>query len=138
MDTEDSPSYTRRRLLAGLTAVGLTTLGGCVSTGLSLRTDGLSDSDVFESVSLSESWTANRAVGTVSLTDTATTEHSVRELAVIDSEGSSVWNSPIAPGQTSVSDARFPVGKPARLVAADNSGAFVEEVGVTVSGSSFP
>lgn len=135
MDTE--PSHSRRRLLAGLGTAAVAALGGCVTSGLSMRTEGVDDSDVFESVSLSESWTANEAVGKVKLTERATTEANVRTLAVIDSEGDSVWSDTVSPGQTAVSDARFPVG-PATLVAADNSDAFVGSVSVTVDGSSLP
>lgn len=136
MDTELSP--TRRRLLAGLATVGAAALGGCVTTGLSLRTDGVDASNVFESVSLSESWTANKAVASVKLTESATTERNVRELAVVDSDGSSVWSDTVAAGQTNVSDVRLPVGEPATLTATDNTGAFVESVTVSVGGSSFP
>ncbi|MDS0297307.1 hypothetical protein NDI76_00940 [Halogeometricum sp. S1BR25-6] len=131
-------SHTRRRLLAGLSAVGVASLGGCVTTDLSLSADGVGESDVFDSLSLSESWTANKAVVKVTLTDAATTERNVRKVAVIDSEGSSVWTDTVDPGQTSVSGARFPVGQTATLTASDNDDAFVDSVSVTLNGSSLP
>lgn len=136
MDTD--ASATRRRLLAALATVGIGTFGGCVRTGLTMRTDGVDGSEVFESVSLSESWTANKAVGTVTLTEDAATDASVRELAVIGSDGEDAWNGQLQPGQTSVTDARFPVGETAALVAANGSGTYVDSVTVTVGGSSFP
>ncbi|MDS0296001.1 hypothetical protein [Halogeometricum luteum] len=131
-------SHTRRRLLAGLSAVGVASLGGCVTTGLSLSADGVDESGVFDSLSLSESWTANKAVVKVTLTDAATTRQNVRKVAVIDGEGSSVWTDTVDPGQTSVTGARFPVNQTATLTASDNDDAFVDSVSVTLNGSSIP
>lgn len=138
MDTGDSSPTTRRRLLKAIPAVGAASVAGCVTTGLSLRTDGVDGSGVFESVSLSESWTASVATASVTLTEAATVDSDVRELAVVDGTGTDVWTDTVEPTQTSVSGARFPVGETATLAAADNSGAFVERVSVTVSGSSVP
>lgn len=134
----EGSSHTRRRLLAGLSAVGVASLGGCVTTDLSLSADGVGESDVFDSLSLSESWTANKAVVKVTLTDAATTQQNVRKLAIIDAEGSSVWSDTVNPGQTNVGGARFPVGRTAMLTASDNNDAFVDSVSVTLSGSSIP
>ncbi|ELZ30882.1 hypothetical protein C474_10486 [Halogeometricum pallidum JCM 14848] len=134
----EGSSHTRRRLLAGLSAVGVAALGGCVTTGLSLSADGVDESEVFDSLSLSESWTANKAVVKVTLTDTATTQQNVRKVAIIDAKGSSVWSDTVDPGQTSVSGARFPVGQTATLAASDHNDAFVDSVSVTLSGSSIP
>ncbi|MFC4359804.1 hypothetical protein ACFO0N_17810 [Halobium salinum] len=136
MSPDDPPTLSRRRLLAG-SAVALAATSGCVTTGMQVQGD-LSGSNVFESVSLMESWTANQATAKLALTDTATTELNVRRLAVIDSQGSSVWTGAVEPAQTSVSNVMLPVGSPVTLAAANASGEFVDRVEITVVGDTVP
>lgn len=136
MSSDDPPAYSRRRLLVG-GSVALAATSGCLTTGIRVQAD-LSGSEVFESVSLMESWSANRATGKLTLTDAATTELNVRDLAVVDSSGSSVWSGTVVPAQTSISNVALPVGQPAVLAAANASGEFVERVEVRVVGNSFP
>jgi hypothetical protein len=126
----------RRRLLAG-GALATATTSGCITTGIDVRSD-LSESGVFRSITLMESWTANQATATVTLTERATREANVRELAVIDPSGSSVWTGKVQPAQTSVSNVMLPVGGSVTLAAADASGKFVEQVTITVAGKKWP
>ncbi|WP_233203929.1 hypothetical protein [Halegenticoccus soli] len=128
----------RRRLLAGAAAAASVGFGGCLTTGLRASVDGLSGSNVFEDVSLAESWATTRTTAKVTLTRRATRAVGVRELAVVSSSGSEVWTGSVVAGQTSVSDVVFPVGSPATLTAADYDGAFVDAVTVTVDGRTIP
>jgi hypothetical protein len=129
-------TVSRRRLLTG-GALAIAATSGCVTTGMDVRGD-LSESGVFRSVSLMETWSVNQATATVRLTDRATRAIGVREVAVIDASGSSVWTGKVQPAQTTLSNVMLPVGRPVTLAAADASGSFVEEVTLTVGGEDWP
>lgn len=126
-----------RRAVLGSSALLLTATSGCVTTGLSVKA-GLSNSKVFKNVSLMESWTSNEAATKVTLTDQATMKFDVRNVAVIDSSGSSVWTGTVDAAQTSISNVMVPIGKPATLAASDGSYKFVEKMPIRISGNSFP
>lgn len=121
-------------MLAGAAAVGSVALAGCVTTDLRASAPGIEDSEVFESVRTVGSWAQKRVTLKLSLTDAATTDLGVRELAVIDAAGSSFWTGTVEPGATSVSHVVAPVGEPVSVTAADYNGKFVEAIEVTVEG----
>lgn len=131
-------SMSRRSYLASGVAALCVGTAGCVTTGLRLETEGVDSSDIFESISLSESWTASNATATVTLTEAAAKEASIRELGVVDAKGSSVWAGAVDPGQKSVSNVLLPIKESATVVAANASKEFVDEVTVRVVGSTIP
>ncbi|WP_129114178.1 hypothetical protein [Halegenticoccus tardaugens] len=135
---DDRRRASRRRILAGVGTVATVGLGGCLRTGLRASVDGLADSNVFEDVSPSGSVATARTTAKVTLTSAAATRVGVRELSVTSTGGSEIWTGSVAPGQTSVGGVVFPVGKPARLSAANYDGAFVEGVTVTIGGRAVP
>lgn len=137
-DGTQETSVSRRRYLAGGVTAFCVGSAGCVTTGLRLETDGVESSDIFDSVSLSESWTASNATATVKITEEAAKEANVRELSVVGPDGSSVWAGTVEPGQTSVSNVLLPAGKSATIVAADGSKRYVDDVTVQVTGSTIP
>lgn len=137
-ETDDGCTRSRRQYLTGAAVAVAVGTAGCVSTNLRVESNGVDGSSVFDAVSLAESWATGNATATVTLTESATKEKNVRTVTVIDSKGGSVWSGSLDPGQTSVSNVRIPVGKSATLVAADESGKFVDEIAVRVSGSSIP
>jgi hypothetical protein len=138
MDDTLPTGLARRRFLAALASVGSLGLGGCVTTGLSLETENVDSSPVFETVSLSETWTANSAVASVALHRDAVLERSVAELSVIAADGESVWAGTLDPGQTSVGQVQLPVNTSATVYAVNASGAVVDGVDVAVRGSRLP
>jgi hypothetical protein len=137
-DGTEQVTVSRRAYLAG----GVTALSagaaGCMTTGLQLETDGVDASEIFDSFSLSESWTASNATAVVTLTQRAARTANVRELSVVAADGSSIWSGDVEPGQTSVSNVLLPTGEAATVVAADGSENFVDAVTVRVAGSTVP
>ena len=125
----------RRRFVLGTGAAVLAATSGCVTTDLSVRSEGIGDSDVFADVSLLESWTANQASTKVTLTKAATTDRNVRNLAVVNARGSSVWSGPVEATQTSVSNVTFPVGAPSTLSATNGNEEYVDSIEVRVVGN---
>jgi hypothetical protein len=109
-----------------------------MTAGLTVRAEDVASSTVFEDVSLSESWTANSAVVSVSLARDAVVEQSIAELSVVDAAGKSVWTGSVEPGQTRVSQVHLPVNTGATIYAVDASGAIVDDVDVSVRGSRLP
>lgn len=136
-ETDVDDTHSRRQYLAGAAVAVTVGTAGCISTGLRVEAN-VDESSVFDAVSLAESWATGNATATVTLTESATKEKNVRAVAVIDATGTSVWSSTLDPGQRSVSNVRIPVGNPSTLVAADESGKFVDEIAVRVSGSPIP
>lgn len=134
-----SPS--RRRVVVGTaglaaSALGSTALAGCVTVSPRIEAD-LSGSEVFASISATESWAASRTTATVGLTPQATRSGGVRELVVV-SDGSTVTTVEVDTGQTNVSNVSFPATGTASLLAIDGDGAPVAEVTVRVTGRVVP
>ncbi|MCT9094396.1 hypothetical protein, partial [Haloarchaeobius sp. HME9146] len=73
----------RRRLVGGLAAVGLPLLGGCLTTDLSVDAPAIQQSEVFASVSRTESWATSSTRVDVTLTRQATRTLGVAKLVVI-------------------------------------------------------
>lgn len=135
---DEAAGVSRRRYLAsGLAAVAVGT-AGCVTTGLRIESEGVESSDVFDSISLSESWTASNATVTVNLTERAAKQGNVRKVSVVSASGSSVWAGTVDPGQTSISNALLPVGETATLVAVNGSDEYIDDISVRIVGSSIP
>ncbi|SEO59234.1 hypothetical protein SAMN04487948_103391 [Halogranum amylolyticum] len=137
-DATGGTDLSRRHYLAGGVAALSVGTAGCVTTGLRLETEDVESSDVFDSVSLSESWTASTATAKVKLTESGAKESNVRGLTTVASDGSSTWAGTVDAGQTSVSNVLLPVGESATIVAANGSKEFVGEVSVRVVGSTVP
>jgi hypothetical protein len=137
MDHDPSPS--RRRLLAGVAAVGTTALAGCVTTELSVDAPDVDGSPVFESFSVTNGvvWAGDSARVKATLTDAATTDRKVRELSVITASGGEAWTGTVSGGQTSVT-MQLPVGKRLTVHAFDASANPVDAQSLRVGGDSFP
>jgi hypothetical protein len=140
MNDEDGPSrLPRRRVLAGVAALGTTTLAGCVTTGLSISAPDVDSSPVFESFSVSNGvvWGSDAARVSATLTDEATTTQKVRELSAITASGSDAWTGTVAGGQTSVT-MHLPVGTDLTVHAFDSSAEPVDAQSLRLTGTRFP
>ena len=130
-------SASRRRFLATAASAALATgLAGCVATGPSVDAD--LPGGVFASVTPTQSisWGANTLAVSIGLTDTATTDQTVRQVVAV-SGGSEVWTGDVVAGQTSV-DGLLSVGAENTLLAVNASDEVVESVTVRVSANTTP
>ncbi|MFC7153973.1 hypothetical protein ACFQPA_00700 [Halomarina halobia] len=129
----------RRRLLRTLAGTVAVASAGCVTTGLSVRAEGVSESNVFSSFSSksSLSWGGNRAWVSASLTDAATTRGKVRTLTVVPKGGTAFWTGTLSGGETSATMS-VPVGKPVTVNAIDATDALVDSVRLLVRGTPVP
>ena len=136
-DGQSRPS--RRRVLAGLAAVGASTLGGCVTTGLSVSAPNVDGSPVFESFSIANGvlWANDAARVSATLTDRATTTEKVRELTAITSSGSEAWSGTVVGGQTSVT-MFLPANTDLTVHAFTSSASPVDAQPLRVSGNRLP
>ncbi|GAA0199801.1 hypothetical protein ACFFQF_00605 [Haladaptatus pallidirubidus] len=130
---ERSSCLSRRKFLGATVGAGIGGLSGCLTLNPNVSVSGLADSQIFEKVSVSDSWASGRVVASVSLTPTATTESGVRDLTVISSSGTEFDTAAVRSGQTKKS-IFLPVGK-STLTAVDFDGKTVESVEVTVRGN---
>ncbi len=129
---EQSSRLSRRELLGATAGVGIAGLSGCLTLSPKVSVTGLTESEVFRKVSVSESWASGRVVSSVSFTPTATTDGGVRGLTVISSSGTEFDTATVASGQTKKS-IFLPVGN-STLTAVDFDGKTVESVSVSVRG----
>lgn len=123
-----------RVLLVAMVVCGLA-FGGCLTLD-PVVTANTNDSAVFESVSVSESWSSQRVRASASLATNPV--GNVTQITVVaeDSTTFSVVNTD--PGQTSVV-LELPANRNATLVAADTvNGTTIEKLNVTASGNELP
>lgn len=136
---QPGPRRSRRRLLQTLAGTAVVATAGCVTTDLSVRAEGVSESNVFTSFSpkSSLSWGGNRAWVSASLTDAATTDLKVRTLTVVPKGGSAFWTGTLSGGETSAT-VSVPVGKPVTVNAIGANDALVDAVRLLVGGTRIP
>ena len=137
MDSDQVP--TRRRFLAGTTAVGTAALAGCATTGLSVSAPNVDDSPVFESFSVTNDvvWANDAAKVEATLTEAATTEEKVRKLTAITASGSEAWAGSVTGGQTSVT-MPLPVGTDLTVHAFTSTATPVDSQPLRITGNRFP
>lgn len=125
----------RGRVLLVAMVVCSLAFGGCLTLDPAV-TANTNDSAVFESVSVSESWSSQRVRASASLATNPA--GNVTQITVVaeDSTTFSVVNTD--PGQTSVV-LELPANRNATLVAADTvNGTTIEKLNVTASGNELP
>lgn len=137
MDRDYAPS--RRRVLAGVAALGATSFGGCVTTGFSADAPDVEGSPVFASFSVKNDvgWGDDKVEVSASLTDRATTDLKVRKLSVVSGSGSEVWSGTVTGGTTSAT-MFMNVGVPQTVHAFTSTDSPVDDQSVTIDGNSFP
>ncbi|XVH32411.1 hypothetical protein ACNS7O_04290 [Haloferacaceae archaeon DSL9] len=128
-DTQKT-TYTRRRVLAGLSTIGLGGLAGCLTLSPTVSAD-LSGSSIFESVSTGVPWARGNLPVSVTLAPEATTDSNVRGIFVADESGVDYESRAVTIGQTSET-IYMPYDQRVTLGAVDYNGATVETVEVTV------
>ena len=114
-------------------------LAGCVTVRFTVDAPGISDSPVFESISVKNDivWGTNNARTEVTLTDRATGALEVRRFSVIDATGGVVWSDTVTGGATSVSPL-MRVGVRQTIYAFTSTGTLVDQQPVTISGRRIP
>ena len=109
--------------------------GGCLTLDPAV-TANTNDSAVFESVSVSESWSSQRVRASVSLATNPA--GNVTQITVVAEDGTTFSVVNTDPGQTSVV-LELPANRNATLVAADTvNGTTIEKLNVTASGNELP
>ncbi|WP_267640840.1 hypothetical protein [Haloarchaeobius amylolyticus] len=126
----------RRHLAGVLATAALPVLGGCLTTGLSVSTDGVAQSKVFTGVSRTESWATSSTRVDVSLTERATRKLGVSKLVVL-TDGSGYDAATLQPHATTATLAMPTTGSVA-ILATDGSGTVVDRIPVTVTGTRLP
>lgn len=122
----------RKVLLAAIVVVSLA-LGGCLTLSPSVTADA-DDSDVFESVSVSEPWSSQRIQASATLASSPEAGN-VTQLTVVTADGSSLSTVSVDPGQTSVT-LQLPANANATIVASDTvNGTTIEKLNVTTTGN---
>ncbi|WP_435359534.1 hypothetical protein [Haloarchaeobius sp. DFWS5] len=127
---------TRRRVCGLVALAGLSGLGGCLTTDIGVETPGIESSDVFESVTRTESWATSTTRVDVTLTTQATRDLGVAELVVMK-DGSDFYTTELKPTATAATVV-LPTTGTATVVAVDGLGSVVAEQEMSVTGGRFP
>ena len=123
----------RRQVLVTVLVIGLLALGGCLTYNPSVSME-TTTSNVFETVSVNESWASGRIRATAHLTSSPVAGN-VTQITVIGENGKSFSTSSVDPGQTSVL-LRLPPNQHVTLVASDTiNGTTLATLNVTTSGT---
>jgi hypothetical protein len=123
----------RQQGLMAVLVIGLLALGGCLTYNPSVTTE-TTTSNVFETVSVNESWASGRIRATAHLTSSPAAGN-VTQITVIGENGKSFSTSPVDPGQTSVL-IMLPPNQHVTLVASDTiNGTTLATQNVTTSGT---
>lgn len=121
--------------MAAMVVCGLA-FGGCLTLGPTVTAD-TNESAVFESVSVSESWSSQRVRAKATLASTPAAGN-VTQITVVTANGKTFSTINTDPGQTSVV-LELPANRNATLVASDTvNGTTIEKLNVTTGGNTIP
>lgn len=125
----------RRQVLVAVLVIGSVTLGGCLTYNPSVTPE-TTNSTVFETVSVNESWASGRIRATARLTSSPAAGN-VTQITVIRENGESFSTTPVDPGQTTAV-LYLPPNQNATLVASDTiNGTTIATLNVTTNGNTF-
>jgi quinol monooxygenase YgiN len=123
----------RRQVLVTALVIGSLALSGCLTYNPSVTME-TTDSTVFDTISVTESWASGRVRATAHLTSSPAAGN-VTQITVIRDNGETFSTRPVDPGQTTVI-LHLPPNQNATLVASDTiNGTTLATLNVTTSGN---